>query len=157
MTVEALIGDGERIVGVRAVRDGKRFFVKANSGVVIAVSSYERNRPFAKTLGQQLEVQSVIMPAIDGAHLRLAGKFGARIARVPDVTMLGYQIPGEELQEGVPLWRNTMAFRACPPHTIIVNRAGKRFANEAFYRSIFFAVDAIDGGTQTYPQTFHAG
>ena len=150
VSVEELIGDGERIVGVRATADGKSLFVKANRGVVIAVSSYERNRPYAKTLGQQLDVQSVIMPAIDGAHLRLAGKFGARIARVPDVTMLGYQIPGEELQEGVPLWRNTMAFMGLP-HTIIVNRAGRRFANEAFYRSIFFAVDAIDGGTQTHP------
>ena len=150
VTVEELIGDGERIVGVRAMRDGKSLFVKANRGVVIAVSSYERNRPYAKTLGQQLDVQSVIMPAIDGAHLRLAGRFGARIARVPDVTMLGYQIPGEELEEGVPLWRNTMAFMGLP-HTIIVNRGGKRFANEAFYRSIFFAVDAIDGGTQTHP------
>jgi 3-oxosteroid 1-dehydrogenase len=82
--------------------------------------------------------------------LRLAGKFGARIARVPDVTMLGFRIPGEELQEGVPLWRNTMAYMGLP-HTIIVNRAGKRFANESFYRSMFFAIDAIDGGTQTHP------
>jgi 3-oxosteroid 1-dehydrogenase len=150
VAVEELIGDGERIVGVRASKDGKSLFVKASRGVVIAVSSYERNRQYAKTLGQQLQVQSIIMPAIDGAHLRLAGKFGARIARVPDVTMLGFQIPGEELQEGVPLWRNTMAYMGLP-HTIIVNRAGKRFANEAFYRSIFFAIDAIDGGTQTHP------
>lgn len=150
VTVEELIGDGERIVGVRARRDGKALFVKANRGVVIAVSSYERNRNLAKTLGQQLQVQSVLMPAIDGAHLRLAGKVGARIARVPDVTMLGFQIPGEELPEGVPLWRNTMAYMGLP-HTIIVNRTGKRFANESFYRSMFFAIDIIDGGTQTHP------
>jgi 3-oxosteroid 1-dehydrogenase len=37
------------------------------------------------------------------------------------------------------------------PHSIIVNRAGKRFANEAFYRALFYAVDFIDGGTQTHP------
>ena len=37
------------------------------------------------------------------------------------------------------------------PHTIVINRAGKRFANEGFYRSIYYAVDAIDGGTQTHP------
>lgn len=150
VAVEELIGDGERIVGVRATKDGKNLFVKANRGVVIAVSSYERNRSYAKTIGQQLEVQSVVMPEVDGAHLRLAGKFGARIARVPDVTMLGFRVPGEELQEGVPLWRNTMAYMGLP-HTIVVNRAGKRFANEAFYRSIFFAIDIIDGGTQEHP------
>jgi 3-oxosteroid 1-dehydrogenase len=37
------------------------------------------------------------------------------------------------------------------PHTLVVNRAGKRFANEAFYRSIYFAVDAFDGQTQSHP------
>jgi 3-oxosteroid 1-dehydrogenase len=75
---------------------------------------------------------------------------GARVARVPDVTMLGFQIPGEELQEGVPLWRNAMAFAGLP-HSMVVNRAGKRFANEAFYRSLYFALDVIDGNTQTHP------
>jgi 3-oxosteroid 1-dehydrogenase len=150
VSVEELITDGERVVGVRATKDGQDLFVKANKGVVIAVSSYERNPNFTRTLGQQLNVQSVIMPEIDGAHLRLAGTVGARVARVPDVTMLGFQIPGEELQDGVPLWRNAMAFAGLP-HSIVVNRAGKRFANEAFYRSLYFAVDVIDGNTQTHP------
>jgi 3-oxosteroid 1-dehydrogenase len=150
VNVEELIGDGHRVVGVRATRNGETLFVKANKGVVLAVSSYERSPVFTKTLGQQLDVQSVIMPEIDGAHLRLAGKFGARVARVPDVTMLGFRVHSEELQEGVPLWRNIMA-SAGLPHTIVVNRLGKRFANEAFYRSLYFAVDQIDGETQTHP------
>jgi 3-oxosteroid 1-dehydrogenase len=148
--VHELIGDGERVVGVRATRGGEEIFVKANRGVVVAVSSYERNLDYAKTLGLQLDVKSVIMPAVDGAHLRLAGKVGARVAKVPDLTMLGFQIPGEELQEGVPLWRNAMAFMGLP-HSIVVNRQGRRFGNESFYRSVYFALDAIDGATQTHP------
>ncbi|MCT2400236.1 FAD-binding protein [Novosphingobium mangrovi (ex Huang et al. 2023)] len=148
--VTGLIGDGQRVVGVRARKDGQEIFVRANRGVVVAVSSYERSPVFTKTLGQQLDVQSVIMPEVDGAHLRLAGKFGARVARVPDVTMLGFKIPGEELQDGVPLWRNAMAFAGLP-HSIVVNSTGARFANEAFYRSLYFAVDDIDGATQTHP------
>jgi 3-oxosteroid 1-dehydrogenase len=150
MDVQELFGDGERVVGLRARKGGRDIFVRADKGVVVAVSSYERNPIFSKTLGQQLDPQSVIMPEVDGAHLRLAGRFGARVGRVPDLTMLGFRIPGEEIQDGVPLWRNAMAFAGLP-HSIIVNRAGKRFANEAFYRSLFYAVDAIDGGTQTHP------
>lgn len=150
INAEELVTDGARVIGVRASKEGREIFIKANRGVVIAVSSYERNPQFTRTLGLQLGVQSVLMPEVDGAHLRLAGPVGARIARVPDVTMLGFQIPGEELQEGVPLWRNGMAYIGLP-HTIVVNRAGKRFANEAFYRSIYFAVDIIDGGSQTHP------
>ena len=103
-----------------------------------------RSKALSRTLGQQLDAESVIMPEVDGAHLRLAGKHGARVARVPDVTMLGFRVPGEELQEGVPLWRNAMAFAGLP-HSIIVNRDGKRFGDESFYRSIYSAVDVIDG------------
>jgi 3-oxosteroid 1-dehydrogenase len=148
--VEELVADGARIVGLRATRDGRDFFVRADRGVVIAVSSYERNPGFAKTLGQQLNPVSMVMPSIDGAHLRLAGAAGARIARVPDVTMLGFHMPGEEQEEGVPLWRGALPFLGLP-HTIVVNRAGKRFANEGFYRAIYSALDIIDGGSQTHP------
>lgn len=148
--VTGLIGDGSRVVGVSAVMDGREVRIRAHRGVVLAVSSYERSPVFTRTLGQQLDAQSVIMPEVDGAHLRLAGKFGARVARVPDVTMLGFRIPGEELRDGVPLWRNAMAFAGLP-HSMIVNRAGQRFANEAFYRSLYYAVDAIDGATQQHP------
>lgn len=148
--VESLITDGNRIVGIRGIKDGKDFFVKAKRGVVIAVSSYERNPNYAKTLGHQLNPVSMVMPSVDGAHLRLAGPVGARVARVPDVTMLGFHIPGEEQEEGVPLWRGALPFLGLP-HTLVVNRAGKRFSNEAFYRSVYFALDTIDGGSQSHP------
>jgi 3-oxosteroid 1-dehydrogenase len=145
-----LIGDGQRVIGVRAIRDGQDVFVKANRGVVIAVSSYERNSDFNKTMGQQIDVESMVFPAIDGANFRLAGPLGARTARVPDITALGFQIPGEEQETGDPLWRSALQ-PVGMPHVIVVNRKGKRFGNESFYRDIQFAVDIIHGGTQTHP------
>ncbi len=147
---EELLTDGGRVIGVRAVRAGGDVFIKARRGVVVAVSSYERDPGFAKTLGHQLNVQSMVMPAINGAHLRLAGQVGARVARVPDVTLLGFHVPGEEQEDGVPLWRGALPFLGLP-HTIVVNRAGRRFANEAFYRSVYYALDTIDGNSQTHP------
>jgi 3-oxosteroid 1-dehydrogenase len=148
--VEELIGDGERIVGVRARKDGRDLFVKANRGVVVAVSSYERNARYNKTLGTQLDLQSMVFPSVDGANFRLTGPVGARIARVPDITALGFHVPGEETREGEPLWRNALQPLGMP-HNITVNRQGQRFGNEAFYRSLLFALDAIDGNDQTHP------
>jgi 3-oxosteroid 1-dehydrogenase len=145
-----LICDGQRVIGVRAIRDGKDVFVKANRGVVIAVSSYERNSDFNKTMGQQIDVESMVFPAIDGANFRLAGPVGARTARVPDITALGFQIPGEEQETGDPLWRSALQ-PVGRPHIMVVNRKGKRFGNESFYRDIQYAVDIIHGGTQTHP------
>ena len=150
VNVEELIGDGERVVGVRAKKDGKDLFVKANRGVVIAVSSYERNQDYNKTLGQQLDLGSMVFSTVDGSNFRLAGPVGARIARVPDITSLGFVIPGEEDTEGKPLWRSALQTIG-QPHTIVVNRKGKRFGNESFYRSFYYTIDIIDGGNQTHP------
>jgi 3-oxosteroid 1-dehydrogenase len=150
VNVRELIGDGERVLGVRATKDGKDFFVKAKRGVLIAVSSYERNQDFNKTLGQQLELGSMVFSTIDGSNFRLAGPVGARIARVPDITSLGFVVPGEEDEEGKTLWRSALPVIG-QPHTIVVNRKGKRFGNEAFYRSFYYTIDIIDGANQTHP------
>lgn len=150
VSVEGLIGDGERIVGVRAVRDGRDVFIKASKGVVIAVSSYERNQPLEKTLGNQLEPESMLFSAIDGSNIRLAGPFGAKVARVPEISMAGFSVPGEETDEGQPVWRSAMPIIGLPHH-IVVNSAGKRFGNEGFYRSFYYQTDVIDGTSQTHP------
>ena len=149
-TAQQLISDGERIVGVRVTRDGKDLFVRATRGVVVAASSYERNQDYNKTLGQQLELGSMVFSTIDGSNFRLAGPVGARSARVPDITSLGFVVPGEEDEEGKPLWRSALPVIG-QPHTIVVNREGKRFGNEAFYRSFYYMIDIIDGGNQTHP------
>lgn len=149
-SAEALIADGERVVGVRAEQDGKALFIRARKGVVIAVSSYEHNPDYTRTLSQQLDIGSMVFSTVDGANFRLAGPLGARIARVPDITSLGFLVPGEEDEEGKPLWRSALQSIG-QPHVIVVNRAGRRFGNEAFYRSFYYTIDHIDGGNQTHP------
>jgi len=149
-SVEELIADGRRVVGVRVVKDGKDMFVKANKAVVIAAGSYEQNQDYNKTLSQQLELGTMLFSGINGANFRLAGALGARTAAVPDITSLGLLVPGEEDEEGKPLWRSALPVIG-QPHTIVVNRAGKRFGNEAFYRSFYYTIDAIDGANQTHP------
>jgi len=147
---DELIADGNRVVGVRATRDGKTLYIKASKGVLVSVSSYEQNQGLNKTLSRQLEQGTMLFSGINGANFRLAGPLGARVATVPDITSLGLLVPGEEDEEGKPLWRSALPVIG-QPHTIVVNRAGKRFGNEAFYRSFYYKIDQIDGGTQTHP------
>lgn len=150
VNVVELIGDGQRIVGVRGQKDGKDLFVKANRGVVVAVSSYERNQDYNKTISHQLELGSMVFSTIDGSNFRLMGTVGARFAKMPDITMIGVRVPGEEQEDGSPFTRSAMQPIGLP-HTIVVNRQGKRFGNEAFYRQFCYTLDIIDGGTQTHP------
>ncbi|MDE8651991.1 FAD-binding protein [Novosphingobium album (ex Liu et al. 2023)] len=149
-SAEELIADGHRVVGVRVSRDGRDLFVRADKGVLVAVSSFERRQDYNRTLGQQLELGSMVFSTVDGANFRLAGPLGARIARVPDITSLGFVIPGEEDEEGMPLWRTALPVIG-QPHAIVVNRKGRRFGNEAFYRSFYYTIDVIDGGDQSHP------
>ena len=147
---QELICDGTRVVGVRMVQDGQQLFVKANKGVVVAVSAYERNQEYNRTLSQQLELGSMVFAEINGAAFRLAGPVGARIASVPDITSLGFVVPGSEDAAGDPLWCSALPVIG-QPHTIVVNAKGQRFGNEAFYRSFYYQIDAIDGGDQSHP------
>jgi 3-oxosteroid 1-dehydrogenase len=142
VSAEGLIGDGSRVVGVRAVREGKEIAIRAEKGVLIAVSSYERNRKLEKHLGNQLDSESMLFSAIDGANIRLA--------RVPEISMAGFTVPGEETDEGLPVWRSAMPIIGLPHH-IVVNSKGKRFGNEGFYRSFYYQTDVIDGVNQTHP------
>lgn len=149
-SAEELIADGHRVVGVRVVQNGRELFVKANKGVVVAVSSYERNQDHNKTLSQLLEIGSMVMSSVNGSNFRLTGPLGARVAAVPDITSLGFTVPGVEDEEGYPVWNSALPVLG-QPHTIVVNGAGKRFGNEAFYRSFYYLIDQIDGGDQTHP------
>lgn len=148
--VDALIADGERVVGVRATIAGEARHIRAERGVLLAVSGYERDADLSKTLSNVVDPLSMVMHSVDGAHLRLAGPLGARIARVPDPTNLGFLMPDEEHDNGSRLGRGSIPFMGLP-HTIVVNQKGRRFANEAFYRSLYYAVDQIDGATQSHP------
>ena len=149
VSVEELISDGETVCGVRAVRGEEELFIKANRGVVLAVSSFERNDDYNRRVGLQLKPKSMVMPSIQGSHLRMAGEVGAQISRVPDVSMLSFHVPGEEQEDGVPLWRGALPFMGLP-HSLVVNREGKRFSNEAFYRSVYFGLEEVNAMTQQY-------
>lgn len=148
--VHHLVSDGNgRVIGVAAQRDGEEYFVLARKGVVIATSGYDGNAQSERELSQQCDVESLIGPEVDGAHLRLAGRLGARIARVPDVSMLGYTIPGDSFEDR-PIWRNALTEMGLP-HAMVVNCQGRRFGDESFYRSLGFAVDYFDGRDQSQP------
>src|SRR5690606_23977504 len=146
---EELIADGARVVGVRVTQDGQDKFIKANKGVVVAVSSYEQNQELNKTLARQLEQGSMLFSGINGANFRLARALRGRVATVPDITSLATTVRGEEDEEGKPIWRSALPVIG-QPHTIVVNREGKRFGNEAFYRSFYYNIGQIEGSDQTH-------
>jgi 3-oxosteroid 1-dehydrogenase len=149
--VRKLVAEGDRVIGVEAVREGKPFRVRARRGVVLATGGYDHNRGLACQYEQTPDWNSACPPYVHGDHLVLAGELGAAVAAVPPTNLAmfyGYSIPGEE-HEGVPLYRSS--WECGCPHAIWVNRRGERFCDESFYKDYQPRLREWDGQRQAQP------
>jgi 3-oxosteroid 1-dehydrogenase len=147
---ELVMEDGA-VVGVRAERAGKDFFVRARRGVVLAAGGYDWNPEMARWFELLPEWQSMVQPSVSGDAMTMGGEVGAAIAAVPAFNLglfFGYRVPGEE-HDGKPLWRGS--WEGGFPHAIWVNRGGMRFADESFYRDYLPKVRGWDGVRQEHP------
>lgn len=150
--VHELIAERDKVVGVRAKKEGQDFFVRGRDGVVLAIGGYDYNEELAKYYEHMPEWKSMCMPEVSGDHVMLAGEIGAAMAAVPPHnmgTLFGYRIPGETHQDGTPLYR--WSIEGGCPHAIWVNREGRRFCDETFYKEFQPRVRIWDGLSQKYP------
>jgi hypothetical protein len=137
--------------GVIVRTDGVEHTVRATRGVLLASGGFESSSKLTETfLDAPFGVQ-VSPKGHDGIAVQLAQEVGADLAGMDDAWwMPGVQLPGEEL-EGRPLSRVFLGERALP-HSIMVNRSGERFANEALAYDQFGAImREVDPETGTMP------
>jgi len=150
--VRALVTDDSgRVVGVRAEKEGRDLFVRARAGVVLAIGGYDHNRDLARMFEDMPDWNSATQPYFHGDHLVMGGEIGAALASVPPTNLgmfFGYHIPGEE-HDGAPVYRSS--WECGVPHAIWVNRAGRRFCDESFYKDYQPRLRQWDGRTQSQP------
>jgi 3-oxosteroid 1-dehydrogenase len=139
VVVKELITDGPRVVGVSAEIDGKAVAIKAEKGVLIATSGYDWNGDLLRRFDQRDQPASWAMTTVTGDHFKLLGPLGAKIATVPKPTHLSYEDGVDS--HGAPVWRGFPG----TPHTVVVNEAGNRFADESFYPSLSHGIRYFDG------------
>jgi 3-oxosteroid 1-dehydrogenase len=127
--VELIAADG-RIVGVRITHDGSDIRVRAHRGVVLGTGGFEWDERLVEAYLRGPMHGPVSPPNNTGDGLRMAMAHGADLANmgeawwVPIVQIPGDTIDGHQRSRSVRLERTR-------PRSIIVNRAGKRFLNEA--------------------------
>ncbi|BBZ12108.1 FAD-dependent oxidoreductase [Mycobacterium branderi] len=141
---EELVADGDGIAGVRV---GPRA-VRARRGVILGTGGFEWNPAWVKAFLRGPMHGAVSPPNNTGDGLRMAMAHGAELANmgeawwVPIVQIPGDTIDGHQRSRSVRLERTR-------PRSIIVNRAGRRFVNEACdYNSMagaFHYLDPRDG------------
>lgn len=125
-----LIGSAEGITGVRINHDGKDIQVRARRGVILGTGGFEWDPQLVEAYLRGPMRGAVSPPNNTGDGLRMAMSHGADLANMGEAWWVPIvQIPGDTLG-GRPRSRSVRLERT-RPRSIIVNRAGKRFLNEA--------------------------
>jgi 3-oxosteroid 1-dehydrogenase len=125
---DVVLDDGGDVIGVIARREGRPWRVGARKGVVLACGGFEWNPELVRAhVGY--DVKPLSPPNNVGDGLAMAVQAGARLANLdsywgtpvmfdPEITRDGAPVPQFEWGRGAPA-------------SIVVNRKGQRFANEA--------------------------
>ncbi|MDZ7886524.1 MAG: FAD-dependent oxidoreductase [Mycobacterium sp.] len=125
-----LIGSAQGITGVRINHGGRNIAVRAHRGVILGTGGFEWDPQLVDAYLRGPMRGAVSPPYNTGDGLRMAMAHGADLANMGEAWWVPIvQIPGDTLG-GQPRSRSVRLERT-RPRSIIVNRAGRRFLNEA--------------------------
>jgi len=149
-----LVVEQGRVVGAEfGTPDGPRT-VHAARGVILATGGFEWNEGLKKTFLRGPLEAPASPPGNTGDGLKLAMAAGAALGNmtsawwVPTLSIGGAKWAGGEQRSMPVLIERTL------PHSLLVNRAGKRFCNEAInYSSLAGAFHLFDPATYDYPNS----
>ena len=144
---ELVLDENDAVVGVRAERDGADYYVKARKAVVIASGGFEWNEDLVKAFLRGPMTAPTSTPENEGDGLLMAMGAGAALGNMSEAWWIpGIHVPGDEMR-GRTFARLILAERTWP-RSIIVNRYGKRFMNEAAnYNAVGHAFHTFDPNT----------
>ena len=144
---ELILDEDDAVVGVRAERNGEDYFVKARKAVVIASGGFEWNEDLVKAFLRGPMTAPTSSPENEGDGLLMAMDAGAALGNMSEAWWIpGIHVPGDEMR-GRTFARLILAERTWP-RSIIVNRYGKRFMNEAAnYNAVGHAFHTFDPNT----------
>ncbi|HRL12291.1 MAG TPA: FAD-dependent oxidoreductase [Aggregatilineales bacterium] len=141
-----IVDEAGRVVGVSAETEGQEFNVRALRGVVVATGGFDHNETMVKNyLRGPLYYPSAVRGCTgDGQLMGMA--LGANLRNMNE--MWGWPVYlNEEAGFGTP----ALATELGKPGAIVVNRAGKRFFNEAgAYDPATRAFYTYNNGTHEY-------
>lgn len=147
-----LIKDGDRVIGVIAEdSNGRDYRVRARRGVVIATGGFEWNEKLVQTFLRGPLTGPVSVPENEGDGLLMAIEAGAQLGNMQHAfwqqSVLEFKPQHRSAKPNYLLGSDERA----RPGAILVNRAGKRFVNEAAnYNAMGKAMHAFDAGTHSY-------
>jgi len=127
--------------------DGEVNMVARN--VILATGAYDWNRRLQGFFDPHPPAVPAGIPTVDGEPILLALEAGASFASISgQILVPALSVPGEEFN-GKPL-RRLFVREPAFPGGLVVNTAGKRIADESFYRDLVSSINHLDAKTQQY-------
>ncbi|WP_347107403.1 FAD-dependent oxidoreductase [Paenarthrobacter sp. S56] len=121
-----LLHDGGKVVGVQ-LESGETFH--ANDGVVLATGGFEWDKALADSLLASRLYTMCSPPSNTGDGLRMAQRIGAQTRGTREAWWAPMSITGDT-RDGAPVG-TLLRFERQGPGSLMVNRHGRRFANES--------------------------
>ncbi|GIX21009.1 MAG: FAD-binding protein [Erythrobacter sp.] len=149
---QRLIMEGGRITGIEGVQAGKPLALRARRGVVLATGGFEWDADLRQTFLRGPVTAPASPPTATGEGLKLAMAAGARLGNMTSAWWAPTLVtPDAPWPGGAPRAQIVLIERTVP-HSIMVNRAGKRFCNEAAnYSALGGVFHQFDATRYDYP------
>lgn len=131
VTTHRLLREGGRIAGIEGEQHGAPIMLSARRAVVIATGGFEWDKDLRQTFLRGPVTAPASPPTATGEGLKLAMAAGAKLGNMtsawwaPTLVTPDAPWPGGESRAQIILIERTV------PHSIMVNRSGQRFCNEA--------------------------
>ena len=147
-----LIKSDERITGIEIEKNGQTETIIARRGVIIATGGFEWNKDFVTTFLRGPLRAPASPPGNDGDGLLMAQEAGASLGNMTSAWWSPVlSIPGDNWPEGGQKSSPILIERTLP-HSLMVNKSGKRFCNEATnYSALAGAFHFFDPNKYGYP------
>ncbi len=150
-----------RVIGLYALQGEKRLAFKAARGVILGTGSFDHNEAMRRYFLPFPLVRSVASINCTGDGHKMGSEVGAQMAymdRVYGMPMVYNKTTwSEEDNHNYSIFESAtpkdmdIAYYITMPHSIIVNRKGKRFANEnRLYDCFYRAFSSYDTGSGLY-------
>ena len=122
-----LLQDGGDVSGVVIERDGETIEVEADA-VILATGGFEWDEDLKRAFIRGPLTHPVSIQTNTGDGLKMAMRIGARLGNMREAWWMPvHEVPREDVSTGVVLVAGARAL----PRSIMVNRKGRRFVNEA--------------------------
>jgi len=148
----SLVTEGRRVVGVTAEQNGRTMRFGARRGVVICTGGFEWNEQLVKAFLRGPMTGPISVPECEGDGLLMAVDVGASLGNMSNAWwMTSSKESSAGHSDARASYLPSQVERAFPG-SIMVNRAGRRFVNEALnYNAIGFVLHNFDADKYEFP------